>query len=798
MNSLVGVPPTRLMRVVHVEDNAMDVELTRLALERAGFHADWQVVETEADLIAALTGAVDIVLSDYLLPTFSGAAALDLAARLAPGVPFIFLSGVMGEETAVDMMRRGATDYIVKQRLSLLPASIARALTLVDERRRRERAEQALVTSRINTQLAAESAQLGMWDFRPISGELIWDVRCREMFGLAPDAAVTLSTFEMGVHPDDRGRMMELIAHIIHSPAAPECNTDFRVVHPDGTLRWINTCGRAFFHDGLCTHFVGVVMDVTERHQNAEAMTRLNAALEELVALRTSERDRVWTLSDDLLAVFHPDLTPVSLNPAWSNALGLSESLLLDGPLYRYIAAEDAEAARSALARLLPGLTVRFETRLQGARHQHWLSWTVAGADALLFCVVRDVTAEKARLAELASANQQLRDQIAQRQRMEATLQKMQRLEAVGRLTAGVAHDFNNLLTVVLSNAGFVERDLRNVEVGDKTRQRLQNIASAAKSGARLTHQLLSFSRQQQLATQAVNLNALIGAMLDLLASSLGGTVQLETRLADDLWTGFADPTQVEMVILNLAINARDASAEGGRIVLSSWNASVAGEAPQPGAPVPGDYVCLAVEDQGHGMTAEVMSQAFEPFFTTKEVGKGSGLGLAQVYGFAIQSGGGVTLSSEPEHGTRVVVYLPRWHANAAPAEAPSAPLADTAFSPLTVLMVDDDPLVRLVNAQHLQDLGHQVLVADSGEAGLALLAASPKVDALVADYAMPGMNGAEFARRARVQQPQLPVVFVTGYIEHDQLDLPNTTIVQKPYTAALLGQQLNQLLARS
>ncbi|KAF0812697.1 Sensor kinase CckA [Andreprevotia sp. IGB-42] len=793
---------SRNLQVLLIEDSPLDAELTQIMLERAGYRASYVVVDSEAGMRAALQGQpFELILSDFVLPGFSGLAALEIARLHCPDVPFIFVSGVTGEETAVDMMRRGATDYILKQRLALLPKSVERALTLVCERSRRYQAERALAASQINVQLAVASGQFGMWDYRPPTGELIWDARCKEMFGLPADAHVDLDVFTHGVHPDDRARMAQVVADTTRSPEQSECNTDYRVQLPNGQIRWVNTCGKAFFDRGICTHFVGLLMDVTERHAASAAMVRLNDVLEELVLIRTRERDRIWALSHDMLAVMRDDLTPITLNPAWSDTLDVPHDTLLAGSIYRFIDDEDIPGTQDWLRSLAEGhAAVRFKTRVHGGKgekgRQYWLAWTVVRADGLLYCVVRDDTQERARLEELAASNQQLLSQIEQRERVEATLQKMQRLEAVGQLTAGVAHDFNNLLTVVLSNARFTERELRAFEIPDKTLQRLATISSAAQRGGKLTTQLLTFSRQQQLAPKAVNLNRMVDTMLELLRSTMGGSVQLDTALADNLWAALVDPTQIEMVILNLAINARDASDVGGTLQISTRNVTVETQAPGPGAPEPGEYVCLSVQDSGRGMSAAVLARAFEPFFTTKEVGKGSGLGLAQVYGFARQSGGGVSIDTRENVGTTVSVYLPRINAPTPEAAAEPAAMAGAqADQHMTLLVVDDDAAVREANTQQLADFGYQVIEADSGTAALALLGNNPQIDALVADFAMPGMNGAELAGEARKLRPMLPVVFVTGYVELGRLDLPNSGIVQKPYSPEQLANSVSELL---
>ena len=399
------------------------------------------------------------------------------------------------------------------------------------------------------------------------------------------------------------------------------------------------------------------------------------------------------------------------------------------------------------------------------------------------------------RTAELAAANRQLVAQIEERERVESTLRQMQRLEAVGQLTSGVAHDFNNLLTVVLGNIGFIERALDKAGIDGKTTQRLTYMRAAAERGAKLTDQLLSFSRRQRLEPKVLDLNGTIAGMRDLLQSTIGGSVSIETELSEDLWPALVDPTQLDIAVLNLAINARDAMEIGGTLKVSTANVRPGppGAAEEPAA---GDYVAICVSDTGAGMSPEVRTKVFEPFFTTKEIGKGSGLGLSQVLGFAKQSGGGVRIESQPGRGTAVHIFLPR--ANAAPQAQPEA--ADegaTVSRPgAVILLVDDDTAVRDVTAAMLRELGYTVEEADSGERALRLLDARRHIDLAVIDFAMPAMSGAELARHVRSRMPALPVLFVTGFAERDALTgISERYVVSKPFINGDLAEKVKLAL---
>ncbi len=402
------------------------------------------------------------------------------------------------------------------------------------------------------------------------------------------------------------------------------------------------------------------------------------------------------------------------------------------------------------------------------------------------------------RTGELATANRQLLRQMEERERVEATLRQMQRLEAVGQLTSGVAHDFNNLLTVVLGNIGFLEREIAAAGIDGKIRQRLGYMRAAAERGAKLTDQMLSFSRRQRLEPRALDLNEAVAGMRELLQSTIGGSIRIETRLADDLWSAMADPTQLELAVLNLAINARDAMGIGGTLTVSTRNVAL-GQPVHPEDPPPGEYIEICVSDTGSGMTPEVRAKAFEPFFTTKEIGKGSGLGLSQILGFAKQSGGGVRIDSIVGEGTSICIYVPR--ADRAPERAHDGEVSATdarALAGARILLVDDDSAVREVTAEALREMGYEVLEAGSGGAALEVLEGL-SLDLLIIDLAMPGMSGAQLATRVRSNWPELPILFVTGFADRSLLaDVSEAHIVGKPFAPGELAAKAQSALLRS
>jgi PAS domain S-box-containing protein len=790
--------PAEPLKLLMIEDSARDAELALLTLERSGLAVEATVVfNHQGAERALLAGSFDLILCDFLLPGSSGALVLQTAQRMVPETPFIFLSGIFGEEHAVDMMRLGAIDYVLKQNLSLLPNAVRRAMDEVRERKQRRRAEESLQEVEVRARLAIDAAGMGMWDYSPQSGRMRWDERCKALYDVPLDAEVDLPFFLEKCHPFDRALLERKVERAMACDDGGGFQVEYRIALPDNSERWVASSGQAFFEDGQCVRFTGVIQDISDQKHATQALQRLNEMLGERVEKRTRERDRTWELSRELLAVMRFDMSPVSLNPAWEATLGWSREQLTSMQLWELIHADDIAATLSETENIAGGnVSTRFVNRMRHANGDYrWLSWTIVPDEGLMYAAVRDITSERVVLDELAAANERLRQQIRERERIEAALQQMQRLEVVGQLTAGVAHDFNNLLTVILASTSFLGRDLQKGKL-DKVEGRLQNIQEAGERGAKLTAQLLAFSRRQRLQPIPVNLNDTVTTMIELLQRTLGGSIWIETDTQADLWSALVDPTQTEMIILNLGINSRDAMVGGGTLRLITRNEVVSQASQRPEDPEPGDYVVLSIQDSGSGMTPEVLAKAFEPFFTTKEVGKGSGLGLAQVFGFAKQSGGGVSILSSPGYGTTVKVYLPRVGA----AEVlPAGPVASvvrphTDGPRRTVLLVDDDHDVREVTAALLDSFGYAVVQAESADQALTKL--DTDIDLLLTDFAMPGTNGAELAHLVRRRHPRLPIVFITGYAELGGLDDEAHMIVQKPYRNDELARTLEQALA--
>lgn len=393
------------------------------------------------------------------------------------------------------------------------------------------------------------------------------------------------------------------------------------------------------------------------------------------------------------------------------------------------------------------------------------------------------------RTRDLASANDRLTAEIAERERAEERLVQAQKMEAVGQLTGGLAHDFNNLLTAVV---GSLDLLLRRTD-DERLRKLAGNALQAAERGAQLTSQLLAFSRRQRLQPTPINPNDVVSGMGDMLGRTIGPHIRIETRLEPGLWNALADRAQIEVMILNLALNARDAMASGGRLTISTSNLERVPPALAADL-APGEYVAISVSDTGTGMSAEIQARAFEPFFTTKEQGRGTGLGLSQLYGFAKQSGGTVRIQSAEGQGTTVTTYLPRTQVALVQPEA-TAPKSRRRER-MSVLLVDDDDGVREVCAAMLEDIGCDVTAAASGEEALQTLG-SHRFTIMLTDIAMPVMSGVELAQRTRDLYPDMPVLFASGYADLEAFgeQLSEETVVRKPYRLAELAARLETVV---
>ena len=510
-----------------------------------------------------------------------------------------------------------------------------------------------------------------------------------------------------------------------------------------------------------------------------DALRRINESLEQTVEARTRERDRLWRNSRDLLCVVEQGGIFRAANPAWLEILGWSPGEVVGRHHFDFIHPDDRPSSQEALTKASLEVLPAYENRV---RHRdgsyRWVSWVAAPEEDLVYASGRHVTAEKEAAAELAAAQDALR--------------QSQKLEAIGQLTGGVAHDFNNLLTIIRSSADLLRR--RNL-TEDRQHRYLDAIAETADRGAKLTSQLLAFARRQALSPSVFDVAERLESVREMLGTVLGSRVLLELDMTDRPAPVEADTIQFETALVNLAANARDAMSGMGTFTIRLGPAAPTNGRNRVGS---GERVLITISDTGCGIPADKLPHVFEPFFTTKEVGRGTGLGLSQVYGFTHQSGGQVTVKSRVGEGTTFTIELPR---SGKKVEAPQESRFTPAVLPnehCCVLVVEDNAEVGEFSTQLLNDLGHQTMFAANALDALKLLEERPRAfDLVFSDVVMPGMNGLALGQEVRKRWPHLPFVLTSGYSEglsvEGALGFP---LLHKPYSLEALSSAIRQALS--
>jgi PAS domain S-box-containing protein len=615
--------------------------------------------------------------------------------------------------------------------------------------------------------LTQQIANVGTWAWDVTTDSITWTDELYRQYGLSPQTGpMTYEEFLALLHAADR----EMVAAEVRRgfETRQPFAFDYRIVWPDGSDRWMHGRGDVVVDEsGKVVRLVGTSQDITAR-KNIESELRNQAHI-------------VETISDAVI-VMNTHGIVADWNPAAERIFGYSKAEMLGQPLQRVSAAEDMAELERTL-----GEAFKRDGRWAGELPFVRKDGGHGVADVIV-SVQRDANGRASSIISVS------RD-VTERKRLEAQLQQAQKMEAVGRLAGGIAHDFNNMLTAV---KGYSEFLLDDLDVSDVRRTDVQEIAKAADRAASLTRQLLAFSRKQVLQPRPVNLNDVVEGMEKMLRRLIGEDISIVARLETELRLVEADPSQVEQVIMNLAVNARDAMPTGGTLTIETRSATLE-RVEADWAIEPGPYALLVMSDTGIGMDAQTRAQIFEPFFTTKPVGQGTGLGLSTVYGIVKQSGGHVSVYSELGHGSTFKVYLPQVAASA------SDPMLGPAMSRLprgseTIVLVDDDEGVRAVARRILQRAGYTVLSAPDGVEALRLIGENAgKVQLLVTDVVMPGLGGRDLVAHVRDTHPELRVLFVSGYTEegvrrHGVLDT-ESAFLEKPFTAERLAQKVREIL---
>ncbi len=881
-----------------VEDDEDDFVHVRQLLNKTVGGADVaRATSADAALKLASECPPDLCVMDYRLGDKDGLDVLRELKNRDVEAPVIFLTGHGDEEVAVQAMKAGAVDYLLKSKLTApsLGAAVRYALTLHKKEEAVRLARQALHASEQRFRALVENSSdiVALADAKFTL--LYVSPSVLRVMGYRPDEVVERPVFDF-VHPEDHVRVRELFSKLWQSKMP--IRADYRVRHKDGTWLYIEATAMNRLQDAAVGAIVINARDVTERRRAEDKIRASNQAL------RRSEREyrTLFENANDAIMIFEPEEEKIlAVNRKACEIYGFTREEMVGMSLRQQT--EDVERGRKAVEEVLRAGSLKdFETVHR--RKDGTPVYILANASAIeyrgkraVLSVSRDMTERKlaeTKLRTLSSAveksadvvvitardgaieyvnpafesltgysreeavgktprilksgkqdnafyqamwrkitaGQVFRDvlinrkkngdlyhtektitpvlnqrgaiehfisndrDITERRELEQQLLQAQKMDAVGQLAGGVAHDFNNLLMVISSYAELLSEAL---EGNEKARHQAEEIRKAARRASGLTQQLLAFSRKQVMSPRILDLNGVVAEIGRMLPRVIGEDIQMVIKPGEKLWQVQADPLQLEQVIMNLAVNARDAMPRGGQLTLETANACLDTEyARHKVAVTPGEYVLLAVTDTGCGIAPEVLPHIFEPFFTTKEQGKGTGLGLPTVYGIVKQSGGFVWVYSEVGHGTVFKVYLPR--ARRAAEKSPEDTVAPApARGSETLLVVEDEDAVRESISESLSSRGYTVLQGKNGADALQVLEHfAAKIDLLITDVVMPGMSGAELAKRVRELRPETRILFVSGYTESTVVRHGIHTdcgFLQKPFTLPALARKVRELI---
>ena len=759
------------LRLLIVEDNPLDAELVICELRRAGFEPEWSRVDTEAEYVERLCPELDIVLSDYDLPQFSGMRALELLRESGLEIPFIIVSGTIGEDIAVDVMKRGASDYLLKDRLKRLGPAIAHAVEEGRSREERKRAEAALGQSEAEFRALTEAAPLGIFVTDCNGLATYTNATLREMLGVG-FREMAGSGWTRTVHPLDRAELVaqwqEAIAH------RQTFVSNARFIRADGTAIRTSIKSAVMREEDSVMGYVGVVEDITERKQAEES-------------LRESEErfSGAFMHAPNGVALLSPDGHWLKVNQALCELVGYAEAELLTHTSQDMTHPEDLAADLEYVRRMVAGeiRTYQMEKRYIHARGH---SVTIL----LNVSLVRDGMGEPSYFIF------QIQD-LTERKKLEQQLLRSQRMESIGTLAGGIAHDLNNILSPIMMSVPMLRRDLS----AEDREGIISTIEMCADRGAQIVRQVLTFGRGLEGQRLPLQVGALIEEVVKIIHGTFPKDITVESAIAPSLWVILGDATQMHQVVLNLCINARDAMPDGGRLRLSARNLVLDADCAtmMPGT-TPGPCVLIEVSDTGSGIPPEIVERIFDPFFTTKGVGQGTGLGLATALGIVTNHGGHISVTSDPGQGATFSIYLPT-SVDQRPAAGRATPFANPPHGlGECVLVVDDEEAVRCAARTVLEAHGYRILLAADGAEALAVFAENNgNVTALLTDLMMPVMDGMTLIKTLRMTQPDLPILASTGLGEKARVAglgaLNVKLVLNKPYVANALLHAVHEAL---
>jgi len=760
------------LRLLLVEDNPHDAELLLRELRRAGFDPVWQRVDSALAFVDSLSPDIEIILSDYSMPQFDGLRALKLMQEHGLEIPFIVVSGAIGEEVAVEAMRSGANDYLMKGNLAKLGPTIKRELNEAENRRARRRAEAALRESEDRHRDLIEHSR-DLICTHDLTGRILSvNQTAAELLGYDQKTLLTKDIKEI-LFSGSENEFDNYIAELRKTGSAQGTMTVQTRVGEKRIWDYSNTLRT----EGVAVPIVRTMAhDVTEQSQ-AESALRANQA--RLAGIVNSAMDAIISVDSEQKIVL--------FNAAAERILGCPAAEAIGQSIDRFIPQRFREQHAKHIRNFgETGVTLR-------SMHS-FAELTALRADGEQFPIEASISQIEVAGKKLLTVI--LRD-ITERKQLEEQFRQSQKMEAIGRLAGGVAHDFNNMLTAIIGYSQLVQAQLDDAS---PLRHDIEEIEKAGHRAAGLTAQLLAFSRKQVLQPKVLDLNDVISDVDKMLRRLIGEDIDLVTIAMPDLGRVKADPGQVEQILLNLALNSRDAMPRGGKLTIETANTELDEiYASSHADVVPGPYVMLAVSDTGHGLDAKTQSHIFEPFFTTKVQGKGTGLGLSTVFGIVKQSGGHVWVYSEPGHGAAFKVYFPRVDESADAAAAPEKSV-ESLYGSENILVVEDDEAVRDVSRLALEKYGYTVLEAERGTQALeAFGPLATAIDLVVTDVIMAGMSGPGLVLRLQKLHPDVKVLYVSGYTEeatiHHGVLTEGIAFLQKPFTPDGLVRKVRQLL---
>jgi PAS domain S-box-containing protein len=808
--SAKGIHRGDSLRMLVLEDSIKDFEIICERLVDAGYRVDATRVETQGTYESALRNhSYDMILADFKLPTFDALVALRMRNDVCSDTPVLCISGSIGEEAAIELLRRGATDCVTKDRLERLPLAVGRALDEARDRGAARQAQERLALNDSLLRIAGQVARFGGWSVDLETKIVAWSDTVADIHevprGYAPDVAEGVRFYA----PEWQERIAQVFKDCAEK--GMPYDEEMELITRTGRRIWVRTTGEAIRDEtGKIVKVQGSFQDITQRRRDEEALREANrqlqasrsatlSILEDLRAENEARKRKEAELQQVIMAIEQAGevvvVTDVDgaiqyVNPAFEVVTGYSrQEALGKNPRLLKSGKQSADFYAALWQAITSGSVWRgrmVNKRKDGTLYTEdsTISPVKDGTGRIVnfVAVKRDVTEHLLLIEERINLQEQLR--------------RAQLLESVGRLAGGIAHDFNNMLGIIL---GYGEVVLERLHQQDPLRKEVQEMVKAAQRSAALTRQLLAFSRRQALQPQVVDLNDLVRNLEKMLRRLIGEDIELRLALTADLGRVFVDPGQIEQVIMNLVVNARDAMPDGGRLLIETDIVEL-GEidvAVHPGT-APGKYVLLRVTDTGCGMDEQVLDRVFDPFFTTKEEGRGTGLGLATVYGIVKQSGGNIWVRSQPGEGTTFEIYFPP--AEAAPEPAADAEAVERVKADGHILVVEDEESLRRLMGSLLSHLGYQVTLATNGGEALLLVEEKGLVpDLIITDVIMPSMSGRQLVDRLRRGHPDLKVLYMSGYtddaiLRHGVLD-DGIPFLQKPFTIRDLGAKVQDAL---